>query len=262
MITNFHTHTQRCLHAFGSERDYVETAVKQGVAILGFSDHGPFPDKDYGLRMKYEELPEYISKIDKLKEEFKNTIKLHKGLEIEYHPQYADYYKMLLNETGLDYLILGEHMYTLPDGQMKNIFFAEKTTDFIDYARAIEEALVTGSFATLAHPDIMFINELAWDTNCTKACDIILSAAEKYDIPLEFNANGIRRGKSDFPDGKRYPYPHERFWSELKGSKQKVIIGSDSHVPEQIYDESFRTSEQICSELNLNVIKTLFQEEQ
>ena len=152
-------------------------------------------------------------------------------------------------------------MYTLPNGQMKNIFFAEKTTDYIDYANAIEEAFSTGSFAALAHPDIMFINELAWDKNCTKACDIILSAAEKYDIPLEFNANGIRRGKSNYLDGNRYPYPHERFWGELKGSKQKVIIGSDSHVPEQIYDESFQTSEKICRNMNLNVIKTIFQED-
>ena len=63
MLSNFHTHTVRCKHAIGTERDYTETAVSKGLNILGFSDHGPFPDKDYGLRMQFEELPDYLEAI-------------------------------------------------------------------------------------------------------------------------------------------------------------------------------------------------------
>ena len=38
MIANFHTHTARCNHATGTDREYVEAAIRAGVKSLGFSD--------------------------------------------------------------------------------------------------------------------------------------------------------------------------------------------------------------------------------
>ena len=43
MIANYHTHTWRCRHADGTEREYVERAIEGGLKILGFSDHSPYP---------------------------------------------------------------------------------------------------------------------------------------------------------------------------------------------------------------------------
>ncbi len=43
MIANYHTHTWRCHHAKGTEREYVERAIEGGLKILGFSDHTPYP---------------------------------------------------------------------------------------------------------------------------------------------------------------------------------------------------------------------------
>lgn len=37
MIANYHTHTWRCRHADGTEREYVERAIEGGLKILGFS---------------------------------------------------------------------------------------------------------------------------------------------------------------------------------------------------------------------------------
>ena len=42
MTVNYHTHTVRCRHASGSEREYIETAISRGLTILGFSDHSPY----------------------------------------------------------------------------------------------------------------------------------------------------------------------------------------------------------------------------
>ncbi len=259
MKGSFHTHTYRCLHAYGTENDYVDAAVESGLDVLGFSDHGPFPDKDYGLRMKYEELDNYIDEINKLKNKYIDRIRIYSGLEIEFHPKYFEYYNELLSEHMLDYLALGEHTYTTASGEMKNIFFAEKTSDYVDYAESIAQACSTGLFAFAAHPDIMFINTLDWDKNCDKACGIILCAAEKYNIPLEFNANGVRRGKRNYPDGVRYPYPHERFWKQLSGSSQRVIVGSDAHTPEQLFDSAVEKSYELCKAFGLNVITDLWE---
>ena len=39
MLANYHTHTPRCGHAIGSERQYIERAIEEGFKVLGFSDH-------------------------------------------------------------------------------------------------------------------------------------------------------------------------------------------------------------------------------
>ena len=107
----------RCLHAQGTEEDYIRAAVTGGLSELGLSDHAPFPDHDFGLRMPYSELEEYLRSIDTLTARYSADIILYKGLEIEYLPEYCDYYEQLLTEKGLDYLLLGEHFYhERPDG--------------------------------------------------------------------------------------------------------------------------------------------------
>ena len=68
--TNFHTHTKRCQHAGGEDIEYIQEAINAGFSTLGFSDHAPYPDNRFGLRMKYSELDEYIETMKKLKEQF------------------------------------------------------------------------------------------------------------------------------------------------------------------------------------------------
>ena len=46
MICNYHTHTFRCGHARGEEREYIEKAFAEGLTTLGFSDHVPMPFPD------------------------------------------------------------------------------------------------------------------------------------------------------------------------------------------------------------------------
>ena len=39
LTANYHTHTVRCGHAEGTDREYAEKAVERGLTHLGFSDH-------------------------------------------------------------------------------------------------------------------------------------------------------------------------------------------------------------------------------
>ena len=55
MYANYHTHTWRCNHARGTERDYIEQAIASGVKILGFSDHTPNP---YSWNMDFLPYPD------------------------------------------------------------------------------------------------------------------------------------------------------------------------------------------------------------
>lgn len=255
MKVNYHTHTQRCRHAQGSEEDYVENALRADLDILGFSDHAPFPDRDFGLRMPYSELPKHLHAIDLLTDKYSADIILYKGLEIEYLPEYHAYYESLLQAWKLDYLLLGEHFYRNSAGELFNITQAQSTENYLDYARAVVQAMKTGYFKMVAHPDIFAMNYFAWDKNCDAACDLIINAAVSTDTILEFNANGFRRGIHDYPDGKRFMYPHRAFWEKVSGSRARVIIGSDCHNPAQVWDHCLSDSYSYVKSLGITPLE-------
>lgn len=261
MFSNYHTHTKRCKHAKGSERDYVQAAIETKLKTLGISDHAPFEYDDFGYRMDYCELDDYIDTINMLKKEYESIIEIKKGLEIEYLPAYNDYYEELLTKKGLDYLLLGQHFFqtdlsvtkasTDMDLPIFNICFATDTNDYIRYAKSIEAALQTGYFKILAHPDLCMLNNYAWDDNCERARDIIINAAIKSNTILEFNANGFRREQNHYPDGVRFPYPHVKFFEEIAKTNVDVLIGSDCHNPENLYDDAIIKAERILGELSI-----------
>lgn len=262
MKTNYHTHTQRCLHAGGTEADYVQAALKAGISVLGFSDHAPFPDHDFGLRMPYSDLVPYFSAVEELANAHSSDIMIKKGLEIEYLPRYRDYYESLYTVHHVDYLLLGEHFFHYAPGNTTcNIYNVEKdfgeTSPFVDYAKGIAEAMKTGFFQAVAHPDLFTLNHFAWDRNCDAATDIILEAAAQTNTILEFNANGFRRGIHPYPDGNRYMYPHMNFWNRVAGSGIRVIVGSDCHDPKQVWDGCMDQAIDTLKSMGITPIETI-----
>ena len=96
MKTNYHTHTTRCMHATGSDEDYVLSAIKGGYQELGFSDHTPWKyHTDYvaDMRMLPEELPGYVESLRSLREKYRDQISIKIGLECEYFPAYIHWLK-------------------------------------------------------------------------------------------------------------------------------------------------------------------------
>lgn len=252
--TNFHTHTSRCLHAGGTDIEYIESAIKNNIKILGFSDHAPYPDNRFGLRMQYNELDEYIQTMKNFKNKYLNQIEIRIGLEIEYDPEKKAYYEQLLNEKGVEYLALGQHIYISPSKKYVNIYNLDNTDQYIEYANTVKEAIQSGYFAFIAHPDVIFLNDLHWDQNCEIASDIIIEAAKQSKTPLEFNANGLRRGLQHFCDGERYPYPHQNFWKRVAQNNIPVLINADAHHPNNIYDDQMQFAYKLAIDWGLNVI--------
>ena len=96
---NYHTHTYRCGHAKGKDKDYVDSAIALGIKVLGFSDHVMLKGyKQPGIRGNYSQLSGYVRSINKLKKAYKDQIEIHVGFECEYIPSMMDYYKKLLKE--------------------------------------------------------------------------------------------------------------------------------------------------------------------
>ena len=112
MIANYHTHTWRCLHASGTEREYVENAIQGGLRILGFSDHTPMPYPDgyvSNVKMLPDQLEDYVDTVLKLKQEYRDDIEIRLGLEVEYYPALFEALLVLVRPLPMEYYLLAQH---------------------------------------------------------------------------------------------------------------------------------------------------------
>lgn len=256
MRTNYHTHCFRCQHAGGTVEDYVAEAIRKDFDILGMSDHLPYPHYDYGLRMPMAEIWDYIYEVEDAKKKYGSQLEILLGFESEYLCSQRHYYEKLLNDYRVEYLVLGQHFFDY-GGPFKSSFAISNTADCVRYGKSVAEALGTGYYALLAHPDIVGVNQLPWDRNMDEMTDIIIESAVKYDIPLEVNANGIRRGLIKDAEGVHYMYPHLKFWEKAAEAKAKTVISADCHAPHLLLDTDVERARQFAEEMKLNIIDVL-----
>lgn len=227
---NYHTHTKRCHHACGEDREYVEAAIESGLEILGFSDHTPYPVNpgfQSGMRMSLRDADGYFSSLEQLREEYKKEIQIYIGVEAEYFPNYFHNLISFMKDYPLDYMILGEHF--LPDeetGAYVGAPFEEK--EVLDrYVQYVIEGMQTGCFSYVAHPDLP--NYVGKDSQLCRqqAIDEICREAKRLSIPLEINVLGHKRG---------IQYPSMELINSAAKYENDVIIGMDVHNPQHFFD--------------------------
>lgn len=252
MDANYHTHTLRCGHARGSDEQYVRSAIDAHFKILGFSDHVPFEGIHIlSDRMEMDQTDEYISSILSLKEKYKDKIEILVGFEIEYFPQYLDYYKELLKRV--DYLIVGQHNVTFLDDDLDSY---ASDDDVLKYADLLCEAMESGVVSYVAHPDYFMIGRRDWSEACIQAAHKIAQCAQKTKLPLELNLNGIRYGKKVYKDGLAYVYPYRSFWEIISQYETICVYGYDAHHPTTLLeDDRIQTIDEIIEGLPLNIIE-------
>lgn len=255
---NYHSHTKRCKHAFGDDEQYVQAAIAQGLSRLGFSDHAPFPDNRWSFsRMSFDQLPSYCERVRQLAHKYRETIAIELGIEIEYDSSQIGYYHELLETYALDYLLLAQHYFIDMDDQEHSSFQITRARDLELYGYTLIEAMETGVFAFVAHPDVMFNSYPAWDDTCTRVSRAILQAASDLHMPLELNANGIRKGFKQFADESRHPYPHSKFWELAKEYDVPVLINSDCHHYDEMFDDAMLQAYEYAKQWQLKVV-TIF----
>ena len=241
MKVNYHTHHYLCRHACCKTEDYVEEALKIGLKELGMSDHAPNTRvNDQGVRMLPSEFQIYLDDIEDAQMKYKGIIKILKGLEVEYFYDHEEYYKFLREKV--DYLIHGQHYISMTK-QMNDLIsgFSLKTVLEIKmYASYIEDAMESGYFDIFAHPDLYLNSYKEFDKYAEDVAHRICKSALKYNIILEYNANGYRRGGKKTSNGFFPNYPRREFWKIVKEYNCKTIFGSDCHNPAFLYGKGRR----------------------
>ena len=251
MTVNYHTHTARCLHASGTEREYIETAISRGLTELGFSDHCPMPfpnEHRSGHRMTVEEFPDHIADLLALREEYRDRIKIHIGLEVEYYPLVFPDLLKLIAPYPVDYLILGQHFLGNEfDGKSHCSEPSDSEERLAAYATQVSEALETGVFSYFAHPDMF--NFTGDDATFCRHMMPVLRIAKRMNIPVEYNLLGL---------ADRRHYPTRRFFRLAADMGVPVIIGCDAHEPARVasFSELLRAHHEL-NELGIKPIGEL-----
>lgn len=223
MLFNYHTHTARCHHAQGCDREFVKTAIEAGLTELGFSDHCPYPFPEgyvSDFRIWTEDLPGYFSSLLALRREFEGKIRLRIGFEAEYYPAYFDRMLEMIAPYPCDYLILGQHYSGNEMGARYNANRTSEESELAEYTEQVCAALQTGKFSYLAHPDL--VNYQGNADTYQKYAEQLCHCAKQTDTPLEINFLGIRDGRH---------YPREAFFEVVGDVGCSVIFGCDAHHP-------------------------------
>lgn len=278
---NYHTHTYRCGHAKGNEEDMIMAAIRNGIEELGLSDHIPLPryrlhllksvpsirslkslislvyamiKNGPNMRMPYKTIDEHLEIINELSEKYQKDIKIYKGFETEYLEEYLNYYQSLLLNNKIDYLILGNHFnqhcihscyYGKPNLSKRELY---------SYCNDVEKAIETNLFSYIAHPDLFMIGYTHFDDDVKTVCQRICMKAKEYDIPLEINGGGMKRGLFSYDGEMLYQYPNARFWEIASEVGNKVVIGLDAHNPDDFNDILYDQLKIFAGELDLNLV--------
>ena len=269
---NFHTHTSLCGHADGTMEEYIQNAIAGQISTLGFSDHAPNPfgkgDPRSSMNMEQFE-NEYIPTLNRLRKQYHDKIDIKIGLESEYYGDEGEQYPQLKQfrektEPYLDYMILGQH-FALARDENGKLLQPPKMSDVtsanypLDYAMTVVEAIKSGKYAYVAHPDVFLQHrdkvpenqKEQYMINAQKASKMICETASKYKIPLEINLGSISAvmagKKSKLKDGS-YEYPVPGFWEYAQEFACDVLIGIDAHFPTALKDK-------ICEQIAKNIMR-------
>ena len=226
MKVNLHTHTSRCLHASGTDEEYVLSAIKSGLHVLGFSDHTPhlYPDGYVStVRMTPEQLPQYAESIRSLRKKYADQIKVLLDSEVEYFPAMFNDTIHMLRDNGVEYIILGQHHIGNELGQPHCGKPTEDENILKAYCDQVIAGMETGLFTYLAHPD--FIHFVGDSRIYEKHMRRVFRCAKEVGIPVEVNMLGLRQGRH---------YPSDRCFALVAEEGCPVVIGSDAHLPEHV----------------------------
>lgn len=225
---NYHTHTWRCQHAYGDEREYIEAAIQMGIKRLGFSDHIATPVQpnfESKIRMRMNQTREYRDCLRALEKEYAGQIELRLGFEAEYVPEFFQEQMDMFDILGFDYLIIGQHFFNTEDVGPYTGTPTDNDERIRNYVDLLIQAMKTGRVLYIAHPDMM--NFTGQDSVYEWEMGRLCRSAKEMNIPLEINVLGMAGDRQ---------YPSKKFWRIAAAEGADAIIGLDAHCVENMVD--------------------------
>lgn len=244
-----HIHTPFCPHGSkDSFEQYVEKAIELGYTEISFTEHAPLPNgfidstPTQDSAMSQEQLLDYFSEIEKVKQKYKKWIKINAGLEVDYIEGFEKEITSFLNKTNqlLDDAILSVHFLKFSDEYIcidysPDLF--EKTVQKYGSVEAVHENYYRtvlksiqadlGDYKPKRIGHMTLVNKFQRRFPVNKsfhdAIHSILLAMKKNDLELDYNGAGTAKPLC------REPYPPASIVKEAKKIGIQLIYGSDAH---------------------------------
>lgn len=249
LLEDWHTHSSYCRHATGNLEQYVKKAIDKKLNVIGLSAHFPYDVLDGIENMPYheysmpnEELDSYMLNAINLREKYKKKISVKIAFELDFvEKQVENHQKYIKKYTDeLDYIIGSIHnlntsfgLFAFDDFRFLKHYDKFDDTDkiFIKYFKTMQEMVsseqfhfnIIGHFDLPKKFNILPNNKELVMEEGYKA----LKMAKKRDFVIEINSSGLRRPVKE-------QYPSEEFIREMFNMGIDVILGSDSHHPNEI----------------------------
>ena len=235
-LINYHSHTTRCMHARGTEEEYVRQAIETGFDVLGFADHSCWPYKsDFvaDMRMRVSELDGYIAEVRRLGEKYAGKIRIRCAMECEAFPEFYPWLREIQASKGLDYFILGNHYDTTDENGGPYFGKCTEPARVYRYMETTIAGMESGLFLYLAHPDLFLHRYPQFDKVCEEVSRALCAAAKRLNMPLEYNLLGMKRNADSRKRG-FVGYTSDEFWQIAAETGNRAIIGVDAHAPEDL----------------------------
>ena len=244
---NFHQHS---LFSDGKAEPeaYVKQAAVLGFKAMGFSEHSPLPFEN-GFSLKEENIENFVESIDRLKQQYGETIAVYRALELDYVPTISEDFERWKKACRTDYAIGGIHLVKpgitdelwFTDGPDRNIydqgvinFFGGDIQKAVrTYFHQLNSMVESQVFDVVAHVDKIkmhnqnrfFTEEEKWYRNLVSET---LTLIKEKDLIVEINTRGLYKKRSDklFPD--------DETLRQVVETGIPVIISSDAHQPAEI----------------------------
>lgn len=237
-LADLHTHTARCGHARGWERDYVEQALALGLEAIAITDHIPFywlprDQHDPSLAMAPEELPGYVESVLRLKEAYANRIQVFLGIEADYVEGHEETLAGILAAYPFDLVLGSVHWLDgfwvdAPDSRRVYEEGPEAVRRiWANYWIQLEKAARSGLFDVLAHLDLPKKFGFFPEEPLAELEERVLEAIVQAGVAVELSSAGRRK-----PVGE--DYPSARWLARLAAEGVPLVLSSDAHAPQEV----------------------------
>ncbi|MFC5702857.1 histidinol-phosphatase [Cohnella faecalis] len=235
---DLHTHHERCGHAVGSLEDYIESAIANGLRVLGITDHSPYffakEDHPYPrLAMAKSEFPKYVEEIMLLKKKYEGRIELLVGIESDVFKEYADLYGEVYTRFPLDYVIGSIH-FTSPFAIMRGLNWKaasdeERRSEIERVAELLHLSVRCGWVNIIGHMDRFNRGYPSFRQSIAPYLDSTLKMLAESGVAMEVNTGGFRKGSEDY-------YPSLDVVERAHYYGVDITFGSDAHHPDRVGD--------------------------
>ncbi len=238
-MIDYHVHTSLCNHAEGGMEAYIQKAVEIGLQDICFLDHLTMQPAADNLSMAPGEVPFYFQALQRLKQEYRGSINVKIGLEIDFNPDHVDFFQEITARYSFD--VIGGSLHFLGGLNIASHSSPWKQGDLEPdyvydlYLEHLKKMLDYNYFDVLCHLDL--VKKFGWESSRSldKEFNEILSIIKNKHMTVEINTSGYNHPAREI-------YPSFDIIKNCREQGISITLGSDAHKPENVgqhYDKAW-----------------------